>query len=78
VTPNPTSGIVSVQFYPHPAGLQSVEIYNVNGQKIAEQVITGAVSTNVYDFNLTNNPSGLYIVKAVFEDKVLTKKIVKN
>lgn len=78
VTPNPTSGTVSVQFYPHPAGLQSVEIYNVNGQKIAEQVIAGAVSTNVYNFDLTNNPSGLYIVKAVFEDRVLTKKIVKN
>ncbi|KAA6439107.1 T9SS type A sorting domain-containing protein [Dyadobacter flavalbus] len=78
VTPNPTNGAVSVQFYPHPAGLQSVEIYNVNGQKIAEQVIAGAVSTNVYDFDLTNSPSGLYIVKAVFEDRVLTKKIVKN
>ncbi|GGB80056.1 M43 family zinc metalloprotease [Dyadobacter sediminis] len=78
VTPNPSNGVVSVQFYPHPAGLQSVEIYNVNGQKIAEQVIAGIVSTNVYEFDLTNNPSGLYIVKAMFEDRVLTKKIVKN
>ncbi|SKB85239.1 M43 family zinc metalloprotease [Dyadobacter psychrophilus] len=78
VTPNPTSGQVSVQFYPHPEGLKSVSIYNVSGQKIAEQKITGEVSTNVYDFDLTNFASGLYIVKAEFEDRVLTKKIVKN
>lgn len=78
VTPNPTSGQVSVQFYPHPEGLRAVSIYNVSGQKIAEQRITGEVSSNVYDFDLTNFASGLYIVKAEFEDRVLTKKIVKN
>ncbi|MNY82208.1 hypothetical protein D3C86_2241770 [compost metagenome] len=48
------------------------------GQKIAERLITGAVSSNVYDFNLTNYPAGLYVVKAEFEDRVLTKKIIKN
>jgi hypothetical protein len=45
---------------------------------MAEQRITGEVSTNVYDFDLTNYASGLYIVKAEFADRVLTKKIVKN
>ncbi|WP_084439770.1 M43 family zinc metalloprotease [Dyadobacter alkalitolerans] len=78
VTPNPTSGKVSVQFYPQPEGLRSVSIYNVSGHKIAEQQITGEVSSNVYDFDLTNYASGLYIVKAEFTDRVLTKKIVKN
>lgn len=78
VTPNPTSGLVSVQFYPHPETLRSVSIYNVAGQKIAERVITGEVATNVYDFDLTLFPSGLYVVKAEFEDRVLTKKIVKK
>jgi hypothetical protein len=78
VTPNPTSGQVSVQFYPHPEKLKSVSIYNVSGQKIAETVITGEVASNVYNFDLTTSPSGLYVVKAEFEDRVLTKKIVKN
>jgi hypothetical protein len=78
VTPNPTSGLVSVQFYPHPEGLQSVSIYNVSGEKILEQRISGEVSTNVYDFDLSKHASGLYIVKAEFADRVLTKKIVKN
>ncbi|MCF0063111.1 M43 family zinc metalloprotease [Dyadobacter chenwenxiniae] len=78
VTPNPTSGQISVQFYPHPEGLRSVSVYNVSGQKLAERKVVGEVSTNVYDFDLTNFASGLYIVKAEFEDRVLTKKIVKN
>ncbi|TLV03296.1 T9SS type A sorting domain-containing protein [Dyadobacter luticola] len=78
VSPNPTNGPVSVQFYPHPSTLRSVGIYNAKGQKVAETVIRGEVSTNVYDFDLTLYPSGLYIVKAEFEDRVLTKKIVKN
>ncbi|HWV31935.1 MAG TPA: M43 family zinc metalloprotease [Dyadobacter sp.] len=78
VTPNPTSGQVSVQFYPHPEKLKSVSIYSVAGQKIKEIVITGEVASNVYNFDLTTYPSGLYVVKAEFEDRVLTKKIVKN
>lgn len=78
VTPNPTSGQVSVQFYPHPEKLKSVSIYNVAGQKIRETIINGEVASNVYNFDLTTYPSGLYVVKAEFEDRVLTKKIVKN
>lgn len=78
VTPNPTEKDVSVQFYPHPAELEGVYIYNSAGQKIAERVITGTVATNVYDFDLSNSPAGLYIVKAVFKDKVLDKKFIKT
>ena len=77
VTPNPTDKEVSVQFYPHPSELEAVYIYNSAGQKIAERVISGEVSTNVYDFDLSNSPAGLYIVKAVFKDRVLDKKFVK-
>ncbi|CAG5016731.1 hypothetical protein DYBT9275_05622 [Dyadobacter sp. CECT 9275] len=78
VTPNPTEGDVSVQFYPHPEDLQAIYIYNVSGQKVAERVISGAVSTNIYDFDMRYASAGLYIVKAVFAEKVLTKKFVKT
>jgi len=78
VTPNPTSGLISVQFYPHPAGLRSIHIYNVSGQEITKLTLPeGEVSTNIYEFNLQNYAAGMYIVKAVFDDKTLTKKIVK-
>ncbi|GLU56787.1 hypothetical protein Dfri01_62480 [Dyadobacter frigoris] len=78
VTPNPTSGEISVQFYPHPTGLQSITIYSVTGQEVAKLTLpSGEVSTNVFDFNLQNSAAGLYIVKAVFDTKTLTKKIMK-
>jgi len=78
VTPNPTSGAVSVQFYPHPVGLRSIGIYNISGQKVAELTLPDdGVPTNIFNFNLQNYAAGMYIVKAVFNDKTLTKKIVK-
>ena len=78
VTPNPTSGEVSVQFYPHPTGLQSISIYNVSGQEVMKLVLpAGEVSTNIFNFNLQKYAAGMYIVKAVFDTKTLTKKIVK-
>jgi len=78
VTPNPTDGAISVQFYPHPAKLKGIYIYNTSGQLVEQRLITnGVVSTNVYDFNLRYASAGLYVVKAVFDDRVLTKKFVK-
>ncbi|HEV7382778.1 MAG TPA: M43 family zinc metalloprotease [Dyadobacter sp.] len=78
VTPNPTDGAISVQFYPHPATLRSIQIYNVSGQLMAErQIVNRQVTGNIYDFELRNCNAGLYVVRAVFEDKVLTKKFVK-
>ena len=46
------------------------------GQKLDEIVISGQPST-VYNFDLTPYPSGPYVVRAVFEDRVLTKKIIR-
>ena len=78
VSPNPTDGAISVQFYPHPAKLQGIYIYNSLGQLVQQKLITnGVVATNIYNFDLSNASGGLYIVKAVFEDKVLTKKFIK-
>jgi hypothetical protein len=78
VTPNPTEGAVSVQFYPHPVGLTGVYMYDASGRMLMERsIVAGSVTTNVYNFDLKNHAAGLYIVKAVFQDRVLVKKIVK-
>ena len=77
VTPNPASGIVEVQFYPQPTNLKGVYIYSATGQAVAEVTIESGVGSSYYSFNMARYSSGVYIVKAVFADKVLTKKIVK-
>lgn len=78
VTPNPTNGAISVQFYPAPTGLLRIEIYNISGQLIEKQNFEGIAKPGYqFGFDLTYAAGGMYIVKAVFADKVLTKRFVK-
>ena len=78
VTPNPTSGAIAVRFYPQPTNLKGVQLFNGIGQKIAEVQVSNGQANNYYSFDLTTHPKGMYIVKAVFTDKVITKKIIKQ
>lgn len=76
VTPNPTTRQIAVQFY-QPAGLQTVQVFTSTGQKIAEVIVNSGTANNVYYFNLDRYASGMYVVKAVFVDRVFTEKIMK-
>lgn len=75
VTPNPATNAVTFQFYPVPATLKAITLYNSAGQKIAEQVATGAGS---YSFNVARFASGVYFVQAVFTDKKIMQKVIKR
>jgi len=77
VTPNPASQSVAVQFYPAPTNLRGIEIYSLAGQKMAEVVVGSGSAVNYYTFNIGGFASGLYIVRAVFTDKVITQKLLK-
>ena len=77
VTPNPTRGTIAVQFYPQPTNLKGVQLFNDVGQKIAEITTTGNSANSYYNFDLTAYSKGMYIVRAVFTDRVITKKIIK-
>jgi hypothetical protein len=76
VTPNPTSGQVAVQFYPQPDKLKGIIIFSSVGQKIAETIVTPGQSNNYYSYDLSHFAPGVYIVRALFTDKTMTKKIV--
>ncbi len=76
VTPNPTSGIIAVQFYPPPANLKAIQVYSVTGQKAAEVLVNGPAG-NYYSLNISSFASGTYIVRVVFTDRVVTRKIIK-
>jgi hypothetical protein len=77
VTPNPTTGVIAVQFYPQPANLRGIQIFNDMGRKIAEVNIGNNQPNNSYNFDLSRYQKGMYIVKAIFTDRVLTKKIIR-
>ena len=77
VTPNPTRGAIAVQFYPQPTNLKGVQLFNDIGQKIAEIITTGNSANSNYNFNLSPYAKGMYTVRAVFTDRVITKKVIK-
>ncbi|MGN6214777.1 M43 family zinc metalloprotease [Parafilimonas sp.] len=76
VTPNPATHNVAVQFYPPPSNLKAIVVYSMMGQKIIQVNINGEAGT-YYDIDLSRCAAGMYIVQAIFSDKVLTKKIIK-
>lgn len=78
VTPNPARDNLLVQFYPNPAKLRSIQLYNMMGQKLAEKTIAAGQGGTAYNFDIRRYAGGTYIVRAVFTDKVLVKKIIKE
>ena len=76
VTPNPTNGQVTIQFYPQPTDLKGIAIFSFLGQKVAETVIANGQANNYYTYDLSRNAPGVYIIRAFFKDKTITKKIV--
>jgi hypothetical protein len=76
VTPNPSSGKITVQFYPTPSSLRSIQIFNLTGQKIMEQQVSGQGS-NLYNFDISRNAAGTYIVRILMGNDVITQKIIK-
>lgn len=78
ITPNPAKNNIQVQFYPNPANLRGIALYNLMGQKLSEIVVSDSPGQVNYNFDISRYPAGMYIVRAVFTDKVLIKKIIKN
>jgi hypothetical protein len=75
-TPNPTKGQLTVQFYPQPDKLKGIAIFSSIGQRIAQTQINIGQANNYYTYDLSHFAPGIYIVRAYFTDKTITKKIL--
>jgi hypothetical protein len=77
ITPNPTTGMIAVQFYPNPPYVKGINIFSIPGQKVASQIVNGPGSSAYY-FDLGRFASGVYVVQIVLGDKVITRKVIKK
>lgn len=77
VNPNPTTGIVAVQFYPNPANLRAISIFDANGRKIIERQTGNERGLPYYSFDLSHFADGVYFLHMVFSDKTVNRKILK-
>lgn len=75
-TPNPTRGSLTVQFYPQPDKLKGIAVFSSIGQRIAETQIPVGQANNYYTYDLSHFSPGIYIVRAYFTDRTITKKIL--
>jgi hypothetical protein len=76
-TPNPTNGIITVQFYPQPTNLRAIQVYSISGQKLVEVNTSNGQAGNYYRLDISRYAPGTYIVRALFTDRVITTKILK-
>lgn len=74
IKPNPNNGNFILTFNQREWKLNSIEIQNSLGIVI-QTISQPSVSTEI---NIHDQPSGLYLVKLNYADKVITKKVIKQ
>jgi hypothetical protein len=76
IYPNPTNDRFTMVL---PGDIQQemirVEIFGMRGDKVLSAQITGEFR---HEFSLSDNPAGIYLIKVVAGNKVLTAKLVKT
>lgn len=75
ITPNPSNGLYKIDFQNAVAPSNTIEVYNLLGQKIYENTIN---ITNTYLLDLTNIASGSYLLKISNKEEVISKKLIKQ
>ena len=78
ITPNPTNGPLTVQFLNAPVNLKAISVLNSTGQKVAEKIVGNNTPATLYQFNLNGYASGVYVVKLVYSDHTVSRKVIKK
>ena len=74
--PNPSTGISTLTFEHEGRGKLSVEIFDLQGKRVFKK---GKINFDTFykeEINLSNQPSGLYIVELNLDGKKFTKELV--
>ena len=74
IFPNPTDGLVQVNFSNMPEEQISIDIYDMQGKLAGSYQRSG----NSVEFDMTNYPSGTYVVHLKINDRVFPSRIVKK
>lgn len=77
--PNPTTDVVTLRMQPYSSGQYAVALYNMQGQKISQDVryADAETVTEIRFDQLVSYPSGLYFIVVERDGKTATRKIVK-
>jgi Pregnancy-associated plasma protein-A/Secretion system C-terminal sorting domain len=76
IMPNPFNGSFLVRHVVPPTGLKSIAVYNSTGQIVHLQFFRGNASTYQY-INLSRQSNGVYVVKLIYDTRVITERLIK-
>lgn len=74
IYPNPTKGLLKIEIPDIGDIKPTLVVYNLQGKQIIHKVVSGPTST----INLSNQPSGMYIMKIVNGQESVDWKIIKD
>lgn len=76
IYPNPATDKFEVQLTGTPESEMIVEVYNIVGNLIQRKAVTMDSDINKVSFDLSNNASGLYFIKASDGVNIITQKLL--
>ncbi len=76
ITPNPSEGFITIQHYQRPTNLKAVQVFNSSGQLIIHMPYKGSAASLI-KLDLSPYAAGFYTVKLLYENKVVTQRVVK-
>ena len=77
LAPNPTTGNLILQHYPNASSLKGVAVYNSIGQLVWKGDYGTTPAMTTIHINLMNAAPGIYFVRLLYTNKVMTEKILK-
>ncbi len=77
ISPNPFDGAFRVQHLLPPANLTNIQVTNATGQVVYEKKFRGN-ATNNERIDLHRYANGVYQVKLLYDNKVITERIIKK
>ncbi len=75
VFPNPTPGVFTLELTHDIKADGLIEIYNAFGKTLLQQRLNGLIR---YNFDLTNRPAGMYMIRVRTDDNVHMMKLIKQ
>jgi len=76
IYPNPNNGDFNISFNTQETTNVTIEIYNLMGQKVISQIEQIDINNNIVKFNNANLPEGLLIVNVIYNNKIVSFKML--
>ena len=73
--PNPTTGLVTLELEDVNATAADIHVFDVNG-KMALSQRQADISSGIYRFDVSESAAGVYIVRILVENSVVTKRLM--